>query len=40
MCAVSLAIGGMIAALALGRHGRHPLADIVPPHFPHPAARH
>jgi EmrB/QacA subfamily drug resistance transporter len=40
MCAASLALGGTIAALALGRRQPHPLAHLVPPHFPHPAARH
>jgi EmrB/QacA subfamily drug resistance transporter len=40
ICAASLVLGGMIAAIALGRPQRHPLADIVPPHFHHPAARH
>jgi EmrB/QacA subfamily drug resistance transporter len=40
MCAASLALGGTIAALAFGNRRRHPLADIVRPHFPHPAARH
>jgi EmrB/QacA subfamily drug resistance transporter len=40
MCAASLALGGTIAAVALGHRRRHPLADTVPLHFPHPAARH
>jgi hypothetical protein len=40
MCAASLALGGTIAALAFGNRRRHPLPDIVRPHFPHPAARH
>jgi EmrB/QacA subfamily drug resistance transporter len=40
MCAASLALGGTIAALTLGHRRRHPFASMIPPHFPHPAARH
>lgn len=37
ICAASLTLSGMIAAVALRhRHPRHPLADIVPPRLPHP----
>jgi hypothetical protein len=34
----SLALGGTLAAFALKHRRRHPLADIVPPRLPHPAA--
>lgn len=41
ICAASLALSGVIAAVALRhRHRRHPLADIDPPRLPHPVARH
>jgi EmrB/QacA subfamily drug resistance transporter len=40
ICAGALALGGAIAAVTLGHRRRHPLADIVPPRLPHPAACH
>src|ERR1700761_6026164 len=40
VCAASLALAGTLAAFTLRRRQRHPLADIVPPRLPHPAACH
>src|ERR1700753_639221 len=40
ICAASLALAGTLAAFTLRHRRRHPLADIVPPRLPHPAACH
>src|ERR1700744_4001760 len=40
ICAVSLALAGTLAACTFRHRQRHPLADIVPPRLPHPAACH
>jgi EmrB/QacA subfamily drug resistance transporter len=40
VCAASLALAGTLAAFTLRRRQPHPLADIVPPRLPHPAACH